>query len=57
MTLKLSQEEVDSILYRSIEKSPRLDNGLFKYDAGKATTHPCLSALADRLLTVIALRI
>ena len=40
MTLKLGQEEVDSVLYRSIEKSPRLDNGLLKYDPGKATSPP-----------------
>ena len=40
MTLKLGQEEVDSVLYRSIEKSPRLDRGLFKYDPGKATSPP-----------------
>ena len=40
MTLKLGQEEVYSVFYRSIEKSPRLDNGLLKYDPGKATSPP-----------------
>ena len=40
MTLKLGQEEVDSVLYRSIEKSPRLDTGLFKYDPVNATYKP-----------------
>ena len=40
MTLKLGQDEVYSVLYRSIEKSPRLDRGLFKYDPGKATSPP-----------------
>ena len=40
MTLKLGQEEVYSVLYRSIEKSPRLDTGLFTYDPGKATSQP-----------------
>ena len=40
MTLKLGQKEVYSVFYRSIEKSPRLDNGLLKYDPGKATSPP-----------------
>ena len=39
-TLNLGQEEVYSVLYRSIKNSPRLDNGLFKYDPGKATSPP-----------------
>ena len=40
MTPKLGQKDVYSVLYRSIEKSPRLDRGLFKYDPGKATSPP-----------------
>ena len=40
MTLKLGQEEVYSVFYRSIEKFPRLGRGLFKYDPGKATNPP-----------------
>ena len=40
MTLKLGQEEVYSVLFSSIDKSPRLDRGLFKYDLGKATSPP-----------------
>ena len=40
MTLKLGQEEVYNVLYRSIEKSARLDRRLFKYDPGKATSPP-----------------
>ena len=56
-TPNLGQEEVYSVLYRSIEISSRLDKGLFKYDPGKATSPPRLSALGERLLTVIVLRI
>ena len=37
-TLKLGQQEVYNVLYRSMEKSARLDRGLFKYDPGKATS-------------------
>ena len=55
MTLKLGQDEVYSVLYRSIEKSPRLDRGLFKYDPGKATSPPLSERAGGRLLTVIAL--
>ena len=40
MTLKLGQKKVYSVFYRSIEKSPRLDRQLFKYDPGKATSPP-----------------
>ena len=40
MNLKLGQEEVYSVFYRSIDKSPRLDVGSFKYDPGKATSPP-----------------
>ena len=57
MTLKLGQKDVFSVLYRSIEKSPRLDGGMFKLMIQeKQLAHPCLSALRDRLLTS-ALRI
>ena len=58
MTLKLGQEEVYSVLYRFIEKSPRSDNKLFKYDQGKSTILPLSErAMRDRLLKVSALRI
>ena len=40
MTPKLGQKDVYSVLYRSIEKSPRLDGQIFKYDPGKATSPP-----------------
>ena len=40
MNLKLGQEEVYSVFYRSIERSWRLDVGSFKYDPGKATSPP-----------------
>ena len=40
MTLKLGQEGVYSVLYRFIDKSPRSDIRLFKYDPGKATSPP-----------------
>ena len=40
MTVKLGQDKVFSVLYRSIDKSPRLNIGLFKYDLGKATSPP-----------------
>ena len=40
MTLKLGQEEVYNVFYRSIEKSPRLDTGVFKYDPKKANSPP-----------------
>ena len=40
MNLKLGQEEVYSVFYRSIDKSRRLDVGSFKYDPGKATSPP-----------------
>ena len=38
MNLKLGQEEVYSVFYRSMERSWRLDVGSFKYDPGKATS-------------------
>ena len=40
MTLKLGQEEVYRVLYRSNEKSPTSDKRLFKYDPSKATSPP-----------------
>ena len=40
MTLKIGQDKVYSSPYRSIDKSSRLDRGLFKYDPGKATSPP-----------------
>ena len=40
MTLKLGPQGVYSVLYRFIDKSPRLDIRLFKYDPGKATSPP-----------------
>ena len=40
MTLKLGQKDVNSVLYRPIEKSPRLDGRMFKYDRVKATDPP-----------------
>ena len=40
MTLKLGQEGVYSVLYRFIDKSPRSDIKLFKYDPGNATSPP-----------------
>ena len=56
MTLKLGQEGVYSVLYRFIDKSPRSDIRLFKYDPGKATSPPVSErAMRDRLLTVSAL--
>ena len=57
MTLKLGKKEFYSVFYRAIEKSPRLDSGLFKYDPGKATSPPLSERAGGRLLTVIALRI
>ena len=40
MTLKLGQIDVYSVLYRSIEKFPRLNRGLFKYDPVKTNSPP-----------------
>ena len=40
MTLKLGRKELYRVLYRSIEKSPRLDIRLLKYDHEKATSLP-----------------
>ena len=40
MTLKLGQKDVYSVLYGSIETSPRLDGRMFKYDRVKATDPP-----------------
>ena len=40
MTLKLGQKDVYTVLYRSIEKFPRLDRGLFKYDPVKTNSPP-----------------
>ena len=57
-TLNPGQEEVYSVLHRFIEKYPRSDNRLFKYDQGKSTIPPLSErAMRDRLLKVSALRI